>query len=201
MASKPTERLKALFLQYPELSQELCAELVSLYDRKLWHELSLRLREVFKDPAYMPYIQPLFKDFIVDFGQKMNLIYFAQFAHDVAKTMDRDAAVDLLRMHSASIKELKGHPIQEPLLFMEMSIAEHFIDVSHMDECKELLDKGLKQLEGMSDVRSSHVLSLHGLPFHEQRVFWPLKQDQLSCAPGLRCSTCGVRPLVRHCKL
>jgi 26S proteasome regulatory subunit N9 len=153
MSSKPTDRLKALFSQHPDLDKDVCSELVSLYDRKLWHELSLRLREVFKDPVYMPYIQPIFNDFVVDFGQKMNLIYFAQFAHDVAKTMDRDAAVELLRKHSASIKELKRHPTQEPLLFMEMSIAEHFIDVSHMDECKELLDKGLKQLEGMSEVR------------------------------------------------
>ena len=153
MGSRPTERLQALFAEHSELSGDVCEELVSLYDRKLWHELSLRLRQLFQDPTYAPYIQPLFTDFIVDFGQKINLLYFAQFAHDVAKTMDRDAAVALLSKHAASLKELRGFPTQEPLLFMEMSIAEHYIDVAHMDECKERLDRGMAQLESMSDVR------------------------------------------------
>jgi hypothetical protein len=152
--SRPTDNLKQVFEAHSELSKDVCAELVSMYDRKLWHELSLKLREVFKDTAYQPYIQDIFNGFIVDFGQKMNLLLFAQFAHDVAKTMDRDAAVALLCKHADSIRSLKGFPVAEPLLFLDMSIAEHYIDMAHMDECKERLDKGLKQLEGMSEARS-----------------------------------------------
>ena len=71
----------------------------------------------------------------------MNLLYFAQFAHDVAKGMDRDAAAALLTQHSDSLRSLKGFPTAEPLLFMDMSIAEHYIDVAHMDECKERLTR------------------------------------------------------------
>jgi hypothetical protein len=162
MATKPTERLHSLFQSHVELDKEVCSTMVSLYDRKLWHELSLKLKELFKAPDYLPYIQELFEGFIVDFGHKMNLLYFAQFAHDVAKSMDRDAAVALLTKHADGLRALKGFPTKEPLLFLDMSIAEHFIDVAHMDECKERLDQGLGQLESMSDVRSCPTSTWRG---------------------------------------
>ena len=110
MASKSRDNLQAVFQAHSELDKEVCSELVSLYDRKLWHELSLRLRELFKDPTYQPYVKDLYEGFIVDFGQKMNLLYFAQFAHDVAKTLDRDAAVALLNKHADSFEVTEGLP-------------------------------------------------------------------------------------------
>ena len=157
MAPKARETLQQLFQQHTELDGGVCKELVSLYDRKLWHQLSLRLRELFKDQQYQPYLQELFDGFIVEFGHKMNLLLFAQFAHDVAKSLDRDAAVAMLTKHAEGMKTLKGFPTTEPLLFLDMSIAEHCIDVAHMDECKERLEKGKKQLDSMADVRLSIV--------------------------------------------
>lgn len=153
-----TQRLAQIFQDNQELSSDVCSSLVALYERKLWHELSLELMKLFKNPDYQLYLGQIFNDFIVDFGHKMKLLYFAQFAHDVAKSMDRDAAVEMLAKHVEGIRALKGFPTKEPILFLEMSMAEHFIDVAHMEECKERLDKGLQDLEAMSDVRSRQLL-------------------------------------------
>ena len=188
MPVKPTENLKALFSQHSDLSQDVCSELVSLYDRKLWHELAIKLRDLFKDPTYQPFIAELFEGFIVDFGLKINLLMFAQFAHDVAKTMDRDSAVAMLNKHADSIRALKGHPTAEPLLFLDMSIAEHYIDVAHMDECKERLDKGLTQLESMSEVRwRSPTVLCHRASHRNQSAFCICSLAQLARCAAFSC--------------
>lgn len=155
MANKPTDRLKAIFTQYRPDDQQSCADLVSLYDRKLWHELTVKLRELFESDAVLPdMLQDIFLEFISDFGHKLNLLSFAMFAHKVAGDMDRDAAVELLRKQISDLKELKGHPIEEPVLLLEMSVAEQCVDITHMDTCKELLDAGLQKLDTMSEVNS-----------------------------------------------
>ena len=70
MAGKTRENLQSIFQAHSELDQDVCSELISLYDRKLWHELSLKLRELFKDPTYQPYIKDLFEGFIVDLARR-----------------------------------------------------------------------------------------------------------------------------------
>jgi hypothetical protein len=152
MSTKPTDKLKAVFDGAPELDKEICTELVSLYDRKLWHELTLKLRTVFDSEDFVPYLHDIFIGFVSEFGHKLNLLSFAKFAHSVAKDMDQDSAVMLLKKQVDDLKELKGHPIAEPILLLEMSIAEQYIDITHMDDCKELLDSGLKKLDEMSEV-------------------------------------------------
>lgn len=153
MSNKPSDRLKAIFAKYQPESKETCADLVSLYDRKLWHELTVKLSELFEDDAVLPdMLQDIFRDFVCDFGHKLNLLSFAKFAHKVAQDMDRDAAVELLRKQIADLKELKGHPNEEPILLLEMSVAEQCVDITHMDTCKELLDAGLQKLDTMSEV-------------------------------------------------
>lgn len=153
MASKPTDRLKAIFAKHQPDDQQSCADLVSFYDRKLWHELTVKLRELFQSDAVLPdMLQDIFLEFISDFGHKLNLLSFAMFAHKVAGDMDRDAAVELLRKQISDLKELKGHPIEEPVLLLEMSVAEQCVDITHMDTCKELLDAGLQKLDTMSEV-------------------------------------------------
>jgi 26S proteasome regulatory subunit N9 len=151
MSQRPTDKLKAVFDNAIELDKETCAELVSLYDRKLWHELSLKLRAVFDNEAFAPYLHAIFEGFISEFGHKLNLLSFAKFAHGVARDMDQDSAVTLLKKQVDDLKELKGHPTAEPILLLEMSIAEQYIDITHMDDCKELLDAGLKKLDRMSE--------------------------------------------------
>jgi 26S proteasome regulatory subunit N9 len=154
MAQKPVDCLKAVFDSAPQLNKEVCSVLVSLYDRKLWHELSLKLKEIFDDEAYLPYLLDIFNGFILDFGHRINLLSFAKFAHTVAQNMDQDSAVALLKKQVAGLKELKGQHVEEPVLLLEMSIAEQYIDLTHMDDCKERLDSALKQLDRMSEVEN-----------------------------------------------
>ena len=130
MTSKPTDKLKAVFDGAPDLDKEICSDLVSLYDRKLWHELTQKLRAVFDNEAFGPYLHDIFTGFVSEFGHKLNLLSFAKFAHSVATDMDQDSAVMLLKKQVEDLKELKGHPTAEPILLLEMSIAEQYIDLS-----------------------------------------------------------------------
>lgn len=184
MSGKPTDKLKAVFDGAPDLDKEVCSELVSLYDRKLWHELTQKLRTVFDDEAFEPYLHDIFIGFVSEFGHKLNLLSFAKFAHSVAKDMDQDSAVMLLKKQVEDMKELKGHPTSEPILLLEMSIAEQYIDITHMDDCKELLDSGLKKLDEMSEVRllsdrrcSDHHLRDRLVLFIPAAVVWLLACD------------------------
>lgn len=152
MTAKPTDKLKAVFDGAADLDKEICSELVSLYDRKLWHELTQKLRAVFDNEAFGPHLHDIFIGFVSEFGHKLNLLSFAKFAHSVATDMDQDSAVMLLKKQVEDLKELKGHPTAEPILLLEMSVAEQYIDITHMDDCKELLDTGLKKLDEMSEV-------------------------------------------------
>jgi 26S proteasome regulatory subunit N9 len=150
--AKPSEALRSIFSAHSDLDQQVCRDLISLYDRKLYHELSLKLRAVFDDPAFAPYIQDIFERFVSDFGFRMNLLATAQLAHDVAKRMDRDTAVVLLEGQARGMQALVGVRSEEPRLLLSMSVAEHQLGVAKLDECKAALDAGLAQLDTLSEV-------------------------------------------------
>jgi 26S proteasome regulatory subunit N9 len=100
----PVDFLEALQAKQPEIAADV-AELASLYQRKLWHQLTVKLEECFKKADFNKGDLPmrLYESFISDFASKINLLKLAQFAVHVSQ-QQRDPAKSLAFLQSVVAK-------------------------------------------------------------------------------------------------
>ena len=156
MTSPPIEFLQSLASSHPSLL-ELCQTLRDLYERKLWHELSLEVQKAFAMPelASDGLLAAMYTNFISDFGHKINLLYLAKFAQAVAKQYsDVAVATAFLETQITGLEELKRPQTVEPILYLKMQIAELKVYSRDDAACKEMFEAGLAQVESMHEVRS-----------------------------------------------
>jgi 26S proteasome regulatory subunit N9 len=134
MASKPLEFIEALATQQPALAEDL-SELGSLYQRKLWHQLTLKLEEVFARPelAKGDLAVKLYTGFVADFGAKLNLLRLAHLAVRASKSIkDPAAAVAFLNGALDKLAEWKLPRSEEPRLFLRMHVAEKQLEMGQV---------------------------------------------------------------------
>ncbi|PVU85347.1 hypothetical protein BB559_007083 [Furculomyces boomerangus] len=79
------EYLKGLQEQVPSELASICSELESLYERRLWHQLTEKVQEFFQDPRTAPFRISMYKNFISDWEKQMNKIMLVTFALYAAK--------------------------------------------------------------------------------------------------------------------
>ncbi len=173
---KVVDYLEQLQTQQPQLSEDI-AELASLYQRKLWHQLTLKLEACFAKTEFNKGDLPLqlYNNFIADFGHKINLLKLAQFAVHVSKHIrDHAAAVAFLTSVVDKLAEYKLPRSEEPTLFLRMHLAQHRLEMGQMAECKELVGDCWQrcsarpvvsfwlQHDGMADNVSTHAHSVCG---------------------------------------
>lgn len=100
----PLDFLEALQAKQPEVAADV-AELASLYQRKLWHQLTVQLEQCFIKAEFNKGDLPmrLYEQFISDFASKINLLKLAQFAVHVSKQQS-DPAKSLAFLQSVVAK-------------------------------------------------------------------------------------------------
>lgn len=81
----PIEVLNELRKQCPPDLQEYLNTFEDLYDRKLWHQLTLKIEEFFSIPASGPFQVPLFQHFISDWENRMNKLKLVTLGLSVVK--------------------------------------------------------------------------------------------------------------------
>ena len=88
MVDKHLQFVEQAQAQRPEIAAEL-AELGELYQRKLWHQLTLKLEELIEQEPFLRggFIIALYQNFITGFAHKINLLKLAFFAVAVSKQM------------------------------------------------------------------------------------------------------------------
>lgn len=79
----PTPEIKDAFTKMEEL-----------YDKKLWHQLTVLLESFLVTPGSSAYLVPLYQEFIVDFVKKINQLKLVQFVAKAAQTL-KDPAKSL----------------------------------------------------------------------------------------------------------
>ncbi|OMJ21413.1 putative 26S proteasome regulatory subunit rpn9 [Smittium culicis] len=77
--------LKNLQEQVPSELTQLCAEFPSLYERKLWHQLTESSLLFINNPASSPFRISFYKNFVVDWEKHMNKIKLVSFSLAAAK--------------------------------------------------------------------------------------------------------------------
>jgi 26S proteasome regulatory subunit N9 len=83
-------------LRYPNLDEQF-SEFESLYVRKLWHQLTLKIEGCLADPAFNnpSVLIPFYKNFIVAFETKINLLALARIAKEVAAKYEEPEAAGM----------------------------------------------------------------------------------------------------------
>ncbi|KAK6137264.1 hypothetical protein DH2020_028979 [Rehmannia glutinosa] len=142
--------LETLRDAHPELSEWYTA-LSDLYQRKLWHQLSLKLEQFVALAVFQAgdALIQLYQNFITDFETKINLLKLAHFAVIVSrKYSDKEAAINYLQ-----------------------SIALFKLEHGNKKECKTLLEEGKSTLDSMTDIDPSVYASYYWVSsqYHKSR--------------------------------
>ncbi|XP_072963603.1 26S proteasome non-ATPase regulatory subunit 13 homolog B-like [Typha angustifolia] len=160
---------------HPELADWYNA-LADLYQRKLWHQLTLKLEQF----VALAVVQAgdaliqLYNNFISDFETKINLLKLAHFAVIVSRQYaEKEAAISYLEGVAGKLRDTREMRIEEPILYVKMQIAAFNLEKGNQKECKKLLDEGKTTLDGMTDVDPS----VHASYYWISSQYYKSRQD------------------------
>ncbi|WMV31301.1 hypothetical protein MTR67_024686 [Solanum verrucosum] len=172
--------------------------LADLYQRKLWHQLTLKLEQFVALPVFQSYLVPvdgvrlgggtfpvelvevcagdgliqLYHNFITDFETKINLLKLAHFAVIVSRQYpEKEAAIGFLEGVTEKLHNTKEIRIEEPILYIKMQIALFKLEQGDPKECQKLLDEGKTTLDSMTDIDPSVYASYYWVSsqYHKTR--------------------------------
>lgn len=157
----------------PELAEWYNA-LADLYERKLWHQLTLKLEQFVALAVFQAgdALIQLYHNFITDFETKISLLKLAHFAVIVSRQYtEREAAISYLEGVIEKLRATRDTRIEEPILYVRMQIAALKLEQSEQKECKKLLDEGKHTLDSMTDIDPSVYASYHWVSsqYHKSR--------------------------------
>ncbi|KAF2315573.1 hypothetical protein GH714_040082 [Hevea brasiliensis] len=149
--------LESLSNAHPEHA-EWYNSLADLYQKKLWHQLTLKLEQfvAFAVVQAGDTLIQLYHNFISDFETKINLLKLAHFAVIVSKQYkEKNAAISYLEGVIEKLRATREQHIEEPILYIKMQLAIFKIEQGDQKECKQLLEEGKSTLDSMTDIDPS----------------------------------------------
>ncbi|KAL3619156.1 26S proteasome non-ATPase regulatory subunit 13 A [Castilleja foliolosa] len=155
--------LETLRNSHPELS-EWYSTLSDLYQRKLWHQLTLKLEQFVALAVFQAgdALIQLYQNFISDFETKINLLKLAQFSVVVSRQYsDKEAAINYLEGVIEKLRNTRESRIEEPILYIKMQIATCKLEQGDKKESKNLLEEGKSALDSMTDIDPSVYASYY----------------------------------------
>lgn len=175
MSGRPLECIEQLAAANPALAEDL-SELGSLYQRKLWHQLTLKLEECFQKPEFNQgdLTVVLYNGFIADLGNKLNLLRLAHLAVHASKHVkDPAQALAFLKAALDKLVEWKLPRSEEPTLFLRMNVAQQQLEMGAVAECKAAIEEGAVALERLPEPDPSVSASVH----YVSSLYYKLKKD------------------------
>lgn len=151
------EYLETLRNAHPELGEWYNA-LADLYQKKLWHQLTLKLEQFVALAVFQAgdALIQLYHNFITDFETKINLLKLAHFAVIVSRQYsEKEAAINYLNGVIEKLRATGEHRIDEPILYIQMQIAMFKLEQGDNKQCKKLLEHGKTTLDSMTDIDPS----------------------------------------------
>uniref|UniRef100_A0A803MCY1 PCI domain-containing protein n=1 Tax=Chenopodium quinoa TaxID=63459 RepID=A0A803MCY1_CHEQI len=162
--------LDTLRSAHPELA-EWYNTLADLYQKKLWHQLTLELEKFVALAAGDALIQ-LYHNFITDFETKINLLKLAHFAVIVSRQYaEKEAAIGYLEGVIEKLHATRESRIEEPVLYIKMQMALFKLEQGLQKECKKILEDGKTTLDSMTDIDPSVYASFYWVSsqYHKAR--------------------------------
>ncbi|RZC63390.1 hypothetical protein C5167_025119 [Papaver somniferum] len=157
----------------PELA-EWYTSLIDLYQKKLWHQLTLKLDQFVALAVFQAgdTLIQLYHNFITEFETKINLLKLAYFAVIVSRQYaEKEAAIGYLEGIIEKLRATRETRIEEPILYIKMQIAAFRLEKGEQKECKNLLDDGKTTLDSMTDIDPSVYASYYWVSsqYHKSR--------------------------------
>ena len=139
-------------------------ELGELYNKKLWHELTVSLETAIEDPAFAAdgFIVDLYQNFISGFAHKINLLKLAFFAVAASKQLPTPSEGMAFLMDAIqNLEASKLLDIAEPVLYLRMQLAQYQLIIGAQNEAKQLMLDGESELNTLRDVDPQVSAAVH----------------------------------------
>ncbi|XP_021725590.1 26S proteasome non-ATPase regulatory subunit 13 homolog B-like [Chenopodium quinoa] len=165
--------LDTLRSAHPELA-EWYNTLADLYQKKLWHQLTLELEKFVALAVFQAgdALIQLYHNFITDFETKINLLKLAHFAVIVSRQYaEKEAAIGYLEGVIEKLHATRESRIEEPVLYIKMQMALFKLEQGLQKECKKILEDGKTTLDSMTDIDPSVYASFYWVSsqYHKAR--------------------------------
>lgn len=137
--------------QAPAPVQAQFAQFATLYDKKLWHELSVSLDKLFKDPNGKQMVLPIYRELIVPLQKKISPDAFVRFS--VLAAVQLPNAQEAASMLLALAEQYRGNAVQSQLfVYARMSAAFYQLGLGQVSEAKAAIDECLPLVEAFTGV-------------------------------------------------
>ena len=153
-----------------------------LYERRLWHQLTMKLEEVVALPAFQTgdHLIQLYHNFIVDFEHKISPFKLGHLAVAVSsRYADRDAAAAFMENIVEKLVQGKQPGCEEPILYLRMHVA-----LLRVHEGKAIEARDYITLEGKAALDApSPDPSVSAAYYYVLSQYHKSKQDFAECLP------------------
>ncbi|KAH6614741.1 hypothetical protein B0J18DRAFT_389547 [Chaetomium sp. MPI-SDFR-AT-0129] len=136
----------------PEELQPLVLEFETLWERKLWHQLTNQLIEFFNHPGSAPQRLQFYKVFVLKFADKINQLKLVDLALKAA-TQCRDNQ-ERLSFMEAVVKKVDNEESQDALVFATIAVARVKLDLNDLDGARKDLDRAEQVLDSFDSVET-----------------------------------------------
>ncbi|KAH6563908.1 hypothetical protein BASA50_000368 [Batrachochytrium salamandrivorans] len=120
-----------------------------LYDRKLWHQLTVAIEKFSSLAAASPYLLSLYENFISDFEKKINPISLVRFLTNAARQLkDPKDALKFLDTQAEKLQD-PATGSKEAFVLATMEAAHYRQMTGDLDGCKKSIDASEKLLDDL----------------------------------------------------
>ncbi|KAH6844854.1 hypothetical protein B0I37DRAFT_169666 [Chaetomium sp. MPI-CAGE-AT-0009] len=144
----------------PEELQPLVLEFETLWERKLWHQLTNQLIEFFNNPGSAPQRLQFYKVFVLKFADKINQLKLVDLALKAA-TQCRDNQ-ERLSFMEAVVKKVDNEESQDALVFATIAVARVRLDLEDFDGARKDLDRAERVLDSFDSVETIVHAAFYG---------------------------------------
>lgn len=172
MTDQYTQWIERKANEFPVLASTF-SDLLELYNRKLWHQITIRLESILDEETFASdsLFLETYQSFIVGFWQKINLLKLAVFAVAASKQCSSpNEGKEFLKGIVTSLEDAKRSDAHEPALYLRMQIAQYELVEGSILEAKKMLQEGLQELERHEDIDPQVAAAVHflSMQIHKQ---------------------------------
>ncbi|SPQ25832.1 a62e1e8a-d744-4510-900b-c04ca50513c3 [Thermothielavioides terrestris] len=142
----------------PEELQPLVLEFETLWERKLWHQLTNQLIEFFNHPGSAPQRLQFYKVFVLKFADKINQLKLVDLALKAATQYNQER----LSFMEVVAKKVDNEDSQDALVFATIAVARVKLDLNDLDGARKDLDRAEQILDSFDSVETIVHAAFYG---------------------------------------
>ncbi|KAL9544038.1 hypothetical protein MBANPS3_007825 [Mucor bainieri] len=156
----------------PAQLQQYYTTFEDLYERKLWHQLTTKILEFFKEPESAPYQISLFQNFVAEWEDKTNKLSLVSIALQAAKQFSgklniyvdcagRGHLNESVSFLDEIIKKVDTPETKDVYVLALMESAQFKLKLNQTDDVKKAIDESEKILDGFDSVDTAIYASFY----------------------------------------